>query len=89
MLSDKPSQYGACPMVINFKEKTAMPPERARGPAARIYLYMADRYQLRLSKLDRRVYETEPPVPRQRLGAVAQPGQRLCDGVGESVCGGG
>ena len=57
MLSDKPSQYGACPMVVNFKQKTAMPPERARGDAARIYLYMADRYQLRLSNLDRRVYE--------------------------------
>lgn len=57
MLSDKPSQYGACPMVVNFKQKTAMPPERVRGASARIYLYMADRYKLRLSKLDRRVYE--------------------------------
>lgn len=57
MLSDKPGQYGACPMVVNFKQKTAMPPEHARGPAARIYLYMADRYKLRLSKQDRRVYE--------------------------------
>ncbi|MNR54578.1 Extracellular deoxyribonuclease precursor [compost metagenome] len=44
-------------MVVNFKQKTAMPPERTRGAAARIYLYMADRYRLRLSKLDRRVYE--------------------------------
>jgi len=57
MLDDKPSQYGACPMVVNFKQKTAMPPEGARGASARIYLYMADRYKLRLSKLDRRVYE--------------------------------
>lgn len=57
MLSDKPSQYGACPMVVNFKQKTAMPPEHARGASARIYLYMADRYRLRLSKMDRRVYE--------------------------------
>ena len=57
MLSDRPTQYGACPMVVNFKEKTAMPPERARGAAARIYLYMADRYQLRLSSQDRRTYQ--------------------------------
>ena len=57
MLSDKPTQYGACPMVVNFKAKTAMPPTHARGAAARIYLYMAERYQLKLSKLDRRTYE--------------------------------
>ncbi|MHA6495321.1 endonuclease [Pseudomonas borbori] len=57
MLSERPTQYGACPMVVNFKAKTAMPPERARGASARIYLYMADRYRLRLSKQDRRTYE--------------------------------
>ena len=57
MLSDRPTQYGACAMVVNFKAKTAMPPVHARGPSARIYLYMAERYQLRLSKLDRRTYE--------------------------------
>jgi deoxyribonuclease-1 len=57
MLGEKPQQYGACPMVVNFKQKTAMPPEQARGASARIYLYMADHYKLRLSKLDRRTYE--------------------------------
>lgn len=57
MLTDKPTQYGACPMVVNFKAKTAMPPERVRGASARIYLYMADKYALRLSKQDRRTYE--------------------------------
>lgn len=57
MLTEKPTQYGSCPMVINFKEKTAMPPERVRGAGARIYLYMAERYGLRLSKQDRNTYE--------------------------------
>ena len=57
MLVEKPSQYGACPMVVNFKAKTAMPPEGSRGASARIYLYMADHYKLRLSKQDRRTYE--------------------------------
>ncbi|MES2821751.1 MAG: endonuclease [Pseudomonadota bacterium] len=57
MLGEKPHQYGQCAMVVNFKRKTAMPPPSARGASARIYLYMADRYQLRLSKLDRRTYE--------------------------------
>ncbi len=57
MLGDKPRQYGACPMVVDFKAKTAMPPEGSRGASARIYLYMADHYKLRLSKQDRRTYE--------------------------------
>lgn len=57
MLSESPTQYGACAMVVNFKERKAMPPEKARGAAARIYLYMAERYQLRLSQLDRRTYQ--------------------------------
>ena len=57
MLGEQAPQYGACPMAVNFKAKTAMPPVNARGPSARIYLYMAGRYKLRLSKLDRRTYE--------------------------------
>jgi len=57
MVTDKPTQYGQCQMVVNFKEETAMPPEHARGPATRIYLYMAEQYKLRLSKQDRRTYE--------------------------------
>jgi len=57
MLTEQPSQYGQCQMVIDFKQKTAMPPENVRGPAARVTLYMADRYKLRLSSQDRRTYE--------------------------------
>ena len=57
MLPQKPIQYGACPMVVDFAQKTAMPPESVRGAAARVTLYMADRYQLRLSSQDRRTYE--------------------------------
>ncbi|MGE6994335.1 endonuclease [Pseudomonas sp. NPDC047961] len=57
MLSEKPSQYGACPFVVNFKQRTAMPPAYARGAIARTYLYMSERYGLRLSKQDRRLYD--------------------------------
>jgi len=57
MLSAKPSQYGACPFVVDFKQRTAMPAESSRGTIARIYLYMSERYQLRLSKQDQRLYE--------------------------------
>ncbi|USD65624.1 endonuclease [Vibrio sp. SCSIO 43136] len=42
--------YGQCEMQVNFKGRKAMPPERARGSVARTYLYMAQQYQLKLSK---------------------------------------
>ena len=57
MLSQKPHQYGACPFVVDFKQRTAMPPDYTRGAIARIYLYMSERYQLRLSKQDQRLYD--------------------------------
>ncbi|MBD7978068.1 endonuclease [Serpens gallinarum] len=57
MLSQKPSQYGACPFVVDFKQRTAMPPDYTRGAIARIYLYMSDRYKLRLSRQDQRLYD--------------------------------
>lgn len=57
MLSEKPSQYGACPFVVNFKQRTAMPPEYSRGAIARAYLYMSERYKLRLSRQEQRLYD--------------------------------
>ena len=57
MLSEKPTQYGACPFVVNFKQRTAMPADYSRGAIARTYLYMSERYGLRLSKQDRRLYD--------------------------------
>jgi deoxyribonuclease-1 len=56
MLPTKPYQYGACPMVVDFKQRTAMPPENIRGMVARTYFYMANRYKLRLSKKDIQLY---------------------------------
>lgn len=55
-LARKPGQYGACPMVVDFKARVAMPRKEVRGMIARTYLYMSDRYRLRLSKKDRRLY---------------------------------
>ncbi len=57
MLPEKPSQYGACPFVVNFKQRTAMPAEHSRGTIARTYFYMSDRYGLRLSRQDRRLFD--------------------------------
>lgn len=46
----KPTQYGACAMINDFKAKLSQPAERARGPIARISLYMRDHYNLALSR---------------------------------------
>ncbi len=43
-------QYGACPMVVDFAKRRAQPPEASRGAIARAYLYMAQRYDLRIAE---------------------------------------
>ena len=43
-------QYGQCAMKVDFKEKQAEPPARARGMIARTYFYMRDQYKLTLSR---------------------------------------
>ena len=43
-------QYGQGAMKVDFKDKVAEPPARARGAIARTYFYMRDRYQLNLSR---------------------------------------
>ncbi|PIJ43066.1 deoxyribonuclease I [Tatumella sp. OPLPL6] len=45
-----PTQYGACEMINDFKTKLTQPAARARGPIARITLYMRDQYHLSLSR---------------------------------------
>lgn len=44
-------------MKIDFKNKQAEPPARARGAIARTYFYMRDRYQLRLSRAQTQLFE--------------------------------
>ena len=51
-----PTQYGKCEMVVDFKAKQAQPPKRSRGIIARAYLYMADKYGIRLSRAQARLY---------------------------------
>lgn len=56
-LSQKPSQYGACPMVVDFQARKAMPRPQVRGMVARTYFYMSQRYGLRLSRQERHLFE--------------------------------
>jgi deoxyribonuclease-1 len=56
-LSQTPTQYGACPMVVDFKAKKAMPRPAIRGMIARTYFYMSDRYKLKISDQDRKLFK--------------------------------
>lgn len=56
-LPQRPSQYGACPMVVDFKARKAMPRTTVRGMVARTYFYMSERYAVRLSRQERRLFE--------------------------------
>lgn len=44
-----PKNYGQCEMIIDRKRQLVNPPKRARGIIARAYLYMQNRYRLKLS----------------------------------------
>lgn len=46
----KPYQYGNCPMIVDFKQRSVQPPEQSRGAIARTYLYMSERYDMSLSR---------------------------------------
>lgn len=50
-------QYGQCPMKVDFKNKQAEPPARARGAIARTYFYMRDRYHLQLSRQQTQLFD--------------------------------
>ena len=56
-LPQAPHQYGACPMVVDFKARKAMPRAQVRGMIARTYFYMSQRYGLRLAPQQRRMYK--------------------------------
>ena len=51
------AMYGQCEMAVDFKHRQAQPPERARGLIARTYLYMADEYNISITKQQQRLYE--------------------------------
>lgn len=53
----KIEQYGQCKFQVDFKAKRAYPKEDIRGDIARIYFYMSERYNVNLSKQERRIME--------------------------------
>lgn len=57
-LNSNIQQYGQCSMKVDFKKKLVEPPERARGTIARTYFYMSQRYQIKLSKKQKKMFKT-------------------------------
>ena len=53
----KANQYGNCKFEVDFKAKRAYPKEDIRGDIARTYFYMSDKYNVRLSKQERKMME--------------------------------
>ncbi len=56
LLPDTPNMYGQCDFKVNFKKRSAEPPAIKRGKIARVYLYMAARYHLKLSSQEKKLY---------------------------------
>lgn len=68
-------QYGQCAMKVDFKDKVAEPPVRARGAIARTYFYMRDRYQLNLSRQQTQLFtawDKQYPVTSSSASAMSE-----------------
>ncbi len=52
------NMYGQCDFKVDFKQRVAQPPVAQRGAIARIYLYMSGQYNFKLSKQQRKLYES-------------------------------
>ena len=57
--ADKPKigQYGNCNVQVDFKRKRAYVDDSIKGDIARAYFYMSEKYDIRLSKSERKMLE--------------------------------
>ncbi len=56
ILPPQAPQYGACEVKVDFKSRLVEPRASIRGDIARIYFYMADKYQLPLAKAQQQLF---------------------------------
>ena len=83
LLPDTPPQHGACPFRVDFKRQLAEPRAEVRGDIARIYFYMADRYQLELATAQQQLllsWHQQDPVDEREL----QLQQRIAQQMGHA-----
>ncbi|WP_404948379.1 endonuclease [Shewanella sp. SR44-3] len=50
------NQYGRCDMLVNFKDRKVQPPSNTRGAIARSYFYMQQRYGMRISSSQAKLF---------------------------------
>ncbi|MBE0507253.1 MAG: endonuclease [Marinospirillum sp.] len=55
MLPGTQPQHGACPVAVDFQNRTVEPRDAVKGRIARVYFYMADRYGMSLSRQQERL----------------------------------
>ncbi len=53
---ENPSMYGQCAVAVDFKQRRVQPRPDERGKIARIYFYMHDKYGMRMSQQERRLF---------------------------------
>ncbi len=83
VLPEQPSQYGACEVKVDFKNRLVEPRVQIRGDIARIYFYMADKYQLPLAKAQQQLFmawHQQDPVDDTELKLQ----QRIAQQMGHS-----
>jgi deoxyribonuclease-1 len=56
MLPTTPGQHGACPVKVDFKQRTVEPRAEIKGRVARTYFYMHDRYNLPMSRQQQQLF---------------------------------
>lgn len=79
-LPDVPARHGACPIRIDFQRQLAQPRPEIRGDIARIYFYMADRYQLTLSAAEQRLFlrwHQQDPVNEREMTLMRRTAQYM------------
>lgn len=52
----EPTQYGACRFEVDSKQRVVEPRDEIKGQIARVYFYMHDRYNLRMSDSQQQLY---------------------------------
>lgn len=80
MLPQSSSNYGACPVKIDFQQKVVEPREQIRGDIARIYFYMADKYNLNLSRQQQQLFmawHKQDPVSKQEVALNQRIAQQM------------
>lgn len=56
VLKGTPLQHGKCEFRVDFKRRAVEPRDAVKGQAARIYFYMHDRYKLKMSSSQRKLF---------------------------------